>query len=79
MKIFVAHSSNFDFKNELYLPLRNSDLNNKHKIFLRKRAIDMGYKLNEYGIFKGKKMIPTKSEQDVYKILNFEFQDPEKR
>ncbi len=34
MKIFVAHSSNFDFKNELYLPLRKSELNKKHQIFL---------------------------------------------
>jgi len=34
MKIFVTHSSNFDFKNELYLPLRNSNLNKKHDIFL---------------------------------------------
>lgn len=34
MKIFVAHSSNFDFKNELYLPLRNSPLNNIHEFKL---------------------------------------------
>jgi len=34
MKIFVAHSSNFDFRNELYLPLRNSELNKNHEIFL---------------------------------------------
>jgi len=34
MKIFVAHSSNFDFQNELYAPLRNSELNKKHEIIL---------------------------------------------
>ncbi|VVA44216.1 conserved hypothetical protein [Candidatus Roizmanbacteria bacterium] len=34
MKIFVAHSSNFDFKNKLYIPLRKSELNKKHIIFL---------------------------------------------
>jgi len=34
MKIFVAHSSNFDFKNELYKPLRESALNIKHEILL---------------------------------------------
>lgn len=34
MRIFVAHSSNFDFKNELYLPLRESELNKRHKIVL---------------------------------------------
>ncbi len=34
MKIFVTHSSNFDFKNKLYLPLRNSPLNTLHEIKL---------------------------------------------
>ena len=34
MKIFVAHSSNFDFKNELYKPLRESVLNSSHEIIL---------------------------------------------
>lgn len=34
MKIFVPHSSNFDFINELYLPIQNSDLYQKHKIIL---------------------------------------------
>jgi hypothetical protein len=34
MKIFITHSSNYNFKEELYLPLRNSELNKKHEIFL---------------------------------------------
>lgn len=34
MKIFVAHSSNFDFKNKLYSPLRGSALNAEHEILL---------------------------------------------
>lgn len=34
MKIFVAHSSNYDFRNELYVPLRKSSLDDKHKIAL---------------------------------------------
>ncbi len=34
MKIFVAHSSNFDFKNKLYTPIRASALNTMHEIFL---------------------------------------------
>jgi hypothetical protein len=42
MKIFVAHSSNFDFRNELYLPLRNSKLNLKHEIFLPQEKSDTG-------------------------------------
>lgn len=34
MKIFVPHSSNFDFRNELYLPLRSSALNELHEFIL---------------------------------------------
>ena len=34
MKIFVTHSSDFDFKNELYDPLRLSKLNTEHDIKL---------------------------------------------
>jgi len=34
MKIFVAHSSNFDFRNKLYIPLRGSALNSEHEILL---------------------------------------------
>lgn len=34
MKIFVAHSSNFDFKTKLYAPLRGSALNTEHEILL---------------------------------------------
>ncbi|HEX7651691.1 MAG TPA: hypothetical protein VF439_03180 [Candidatus Paceibacterota bacterium] len=34
MKIFVAHSSNFDFKPKLYGPLRASALNAEHEILL---------------------------------------------
>ncbi len=34
MKIYVCHSSSFDFKNELYLPLRNSKLNEENEIIL---------------------------------------------
>lgn len=34
MKIFVAHSSDFDFKAKLYAPLRGSALNSEHEILL---------------------------------------------
>ena len=34
MKIYISHSTKFDFKNELYKPLRDSELNNKHEIIL---------------------------------------------
>ena len=34
MKIYVAHSSGFDYQNELYQPLRKSELNKLHEITL---------------------------------------------
>lgn len=34
MKIFVAHSSGFDFRTKLYEPLRSSSLNAEHEILL---------------------------------------------
>jgi nucleoside 2-deoxyribosyltransferase len=34
MKIYVVHSSSFDFKNELYKPIRESKLNTVHEIYL---------------------------------------------
>ncbi len=32
MKIFVSHSSSFDFENQIYIPLRNSEINKQHEI-----------------------------------------------
>ncbi|MEI7578744.1 MAG: hypothetical protein WCJ58_01745 [bacterium] len=34
MKIYVTHSSAFDYKTELYQPLRDSELNTKYEIIL---------------------------------------------
>jgi len=34
MKIYVAHSNSFDYKKELYEPIRKSDINNKYEIIL---------------------------------------------
>ena len=34
MNIYVAHSRNFDFKSELYQPLRGSELNDTHNFVL---------------------------------------------
>jgi hypothetical protein len=33
-KVYVAHAKDFDFKNELYLPLRNSSLNKEYEFIL---------------------------------------------
>lgn len=34
MRIFVSHSNSYDFVNNLYKPLRSSQLNKDHEIFL---------------------------------------------
>ena len=34
MKIYVAHSSGFDFTTKLYKPIRSSSLNSEHEILL---------------------------------------------
>lgn len=34
MKIYVSHSRNYDYENELYLPLRNSELSSHHEFIL---------------------------------------------
>lgn len=34
MNIYVGHSNGFDFKNELYIPLRQDRLNLEHTFFL---------------------------------------------
>ncbi len=51
----------------------------EHNIILRKIAIDKGYKLSEYGLFKGNKMIAGESEEDIYKKLGLRWIPPEIR
>ncbi|MEK7574580.1 MAG: DNA polymerase/3'-5' exonuclease PolX, partial [Patescibacteria group bacterium] len=51
----------------------------EHNIALRKIAIEKGFKLNEYGLFKGKKIIACKTEEEVYKALGLSYIEPELR
>ena len=51
----------------------------EHNIQLRIIAIDKGLKLNEYGLFKGAKMIAGKNEEEVYQVLGMECPPPEIR
>lgn len=48
MKIYVTHSSSFDFKNELYKPLRNSDLNDIHEVTLPHEDSSKQFNSKEY-------------------------------
>jgi DNA polymerase (family X) len=53
--------------------------NKAHNIALRTIAIRKGYKLNEYGLFKGKRMVAGRTEQDVYRALGLQWLAPEVR
>jgi len=44
-----------------------------HNIALRRVAISKGYKLNEYGLFKGSKRVAGDKEEEIYKILGFDW------
>lgn len=51
----------------------------EHNIILRKIAIEKGLKLNEYGLFRGKKMIAGWSEEGIYRALGLGYIVPELR
>ena len=47
MKIYIAHSSGFDFKNEIYKPIRESKLNTEHEFILPHEKNDKQYSSKE--------------------------------
>jgi len=53
--------------------------NKSHNIKLRNIAIKKGYKLSEYGLFKGKKQIAGKTEKEIYNKLGMQYIEPEMR
>jgi DNA polymerase (family 10) len=50
-----------------------------HNIALRGIANDHGWKLNEYGLFEGKRRIAGATEEEIYKKLDLAFVPPELR
>lgn len=50
-----------------------------HNIALREIAIKKGYKLNEYGLFKGTRQIAGKTEEEIYRALGLTYIEPELR
>ncbi|MBW2984715.1 DNA polymerase/3'-5' exonuclease PolX [Candidatus Woesearchaeota archaeon] len=50
-----------------------------HNIHLRKIAIEKGLKLSEYGLFRGKKSVAGRTEQEIYKKLGLSYIEPELR
>ncbi len=50
-----------------------------HNVRLREIAVRAGLKLNEYGLFKGKKRIAGRTEEEIYEKLGLQFVPPELR
>ncbi len=50
-----------------------------HNISLRKRAVKLGLKLNEYGVFEGERLLAGRTEEDVYRALGLPYIEPELR
>lgn len=50
-----------------------------HNIHIRRRAQERGYKLSEYGLFRGNKQVAGASEEDLFKALDLPWIPPELR
>lgn len=50
-----------------------------HNIHLRNIAVDKGYKLNEYGVYKGDEKIVGETEEEIYEFFNMPYIKPELR
>ncbi len=50
-----------------------------HNIALRKMAVARGLKINEYGVFRGRKRLAGHTEQDVYAQMGLAYIEPELR
>lgn len=51
----------------------------EHNITLRRIAVRKKLKINEYGVFKGKKQIAGKTEEEIYRLLGLRYIEPEMR
>ena len=50
-----------------------------HNIHLRTIARDQGYKINEYGVFRGETWVSGRTEEEVYGTLGLDWMPPEIR
>lgn len=53
--------------------------NRAHNIRLRERAKKRGWMLNEYGLFRGKRRLAGRTEDEVYQALGLDWMPPELR
>ena len=51
----------------------------EHNVATRTIAKRMGLKVSEYGIFKGKRLLPCKDESDIFKTFGLRYVPPELR
>lgn len=51
----------------------------EHNIVIRRRAIERGLKVNEYGVFRGEQYVAGRTEEDVYAALDLPYIPPELR
>lgn len=48
-------------------------------LMMRNKAKKLGYKLNEYGLFKGSKNMFVESEEEIFNLLGMEYLEPHQR
>ncbi len=51
----------------------------EHNVAMRTMAKKEGLKISEYGIHRGKKLVPCKTEEDIYKLFQLSYISPELR
>ncbi|MFH1714927.1 MAG: DNA polymerase/3'-5' exonuclease PolX [Elusimicrobiota bacterium] len=51
----------------------------EHNISIRQLALQQGLKVSEYGVFKGAKKIAGKTENEIFKVFNLPYIEPELR
>jgi DNA polymerase (family 10) len=51
----------------------------EHNVVLRERAKKRGWKLSEYGLFKGEKVLASRTEEEIYAKLDLPWIPPELR
>ena len=51
----------------------------EHNIVIRRRALDRGLKLNEYGVFRGEELVGGRTEEEVYRLVDLPWIPPELR
>ena len=51
----------------------------EHNIEVRKRGVERGLKINEYGVFRGEELVAGRTEEDVYAAVGLAWVPPELR